>query len=246
MDSSLTRVSESLLSVNETSNLTASSLEENSGSTKLADLIEAEIVEEKQQELSEEEISSSKLPQSKQGLKNLNEYLAKAAEKLVAQNQIDGLFLTGLAIKPTTAILSAFTQDEKQLLDRQAMGTQIIARFQQIVPQAFTNEESSSFKWIDSVSKKQYRFSLEEGETSRKTGEKLPLKLIGVELSKEGEEKQKVFQASSNNARQWRIEQCDFTESQLKSLARAENPRRIETEKSPSVSKLQMKAELEY
>jgi hypothetical protein len=218
MDSSLTEVSESLCSVKETSKLTISSLEEDSKLTKSADLIQAEIVEEKPQELSEDAITSSKLPRSKQGLKNLNEYLAKAAEKLVTQNQIDGLFLTGLALKPTTAILSAFSENEKQPLDKQAMGTQIITRFQQIVPQAFTNEELSSFKWIDRASKKQYRFSLEGGERSQ-------LKLIGVELLKEGKEKQKVFQASSNNARQWRIEQCDFTESQLKSLARAENPR---------------------
>lgn len=235
MDRSFTEVSESLFSVKETSK-----------STKSVDLIHAEIVEEKQQELSEEAIISSKLSQSKQGLKNLNEYLAKVAEKLVAQNQIDGLFLTGLALKPTTGILSAFSEDEKQLLDKQAMGTQIIARFQQIVPQAFTNEEPLSFKWTDSESKKQYRFSLEGGEIDRETGEKSPLKLIGVELSKEGKEKQQVFQASSNNARQWRIEQCDFTESQLKSLARAENPKRIETEKSPLIPKLQMKAELEH
>jgi hypothetical protein len=246
MDSSLTEVSESLFSVKETSNLIISSSREDSELTKSADLIQAEIVEEKPQELSEDAITSSKLLQSKQGLKNLNEYLAKVAEKLVAQNQIDGLFLTGLTLKPTTAILSAFSQDEKQSLDKQAMGTQIIARFQQIVPQAFTNEEPSSFKWTDSTSKKQYRFYLEGGESDRETGEKSPLKLIGVELSKEGKEKQQVFQASSNNARQWKIEQCDFTESQLKSLARAENPKRIETEKSPLVPKLQMKAELEH
>lgn len=168
-------------------------------------------------------------PTAKEGLKKFNAQLANVADRLAASRELNGLFLLGLGGQLTSAGLSLVA---KETIDQQNAGTAIIRRFEQILPDRFKGDSQDSFVWSDPNTSKKYRFELSGGDAIQ-LGEKVentPRVLRGVELFSQGKEKN-VFLASTLDAKNWRIEQCDFSLGQIESLTKAR--RQVDSDRSP-------------
>lgn len=146
--------------------------------------------------------------------------LASFANQLVARNQLDGLWLTGLSL---SAIANLSRKRSEKPVDKQSTGEAIVRRFQQLLPERFEQlnrgeGDIQPFTWKDPNSGKRYRFEfgIEKGENDA-----VKIRLSGLELAKGN--RPSVFEASSwDGGRRWAIAQNEFTPEQLKSLILAE------------------------
>lgn len=158
------------------------------------------------------------------GLK-MNLGLARAAEKLAARNELDGLWLSGTALKTITTLAQSL--ETKEPIDKQAAVNAIIKRFEQVLPERFTELAAGGspkpFNWKDPSSNKLYRFEFEgAGSLDSST----PKRLLG--FSVDGASKTPVFSVSSLDSKRWLIEQCDFNDTQLRSLSLAQKLNNLE------------------
>lgn len=159
----------------------------------------------------------------KKGLSHLNKNLAQVAEKFANKPELNGLFITGLMANTLIQVGKPFLEKPlEQPLDKQAVGSALIKRLSDIVPDRFGGNSQEPFLWQDpELSGKTYQFEVEGGNLIQVEGKtQLTPKHLKAKEVNSGEQ---VFQASSLNNRNWHIEQCDFTASQLKGLIRAEN-----------------------
>jgi hypothetical protein len=172
-------------------------------------------------------------PLSMDGLKKFNKQLGYLADKLTAKGELNGLFLLGLGTQLASTGIHLLTREAK---DQQEAGMAIIKRFEQILPERIQGDSLEPFVWKQPNSEKTYRFELSGGEPSKEKGKigKTPKVLRGVELQKDGKEKE-VFLATKQDPDSqfpaWRIEQCDFSQKQIESLTLAR--RQIDIERSP-------------
>lgn len=150
----------------------------------------------------------------------MNLGLAREAEKLAARQELDGLWLTGNALKTVTTLAQLL--EKKDPIDKQAAGNAIIGRFEQVSPERFAalkaGDSPKPFNWRDPSSKKLYRFEFETAAADGST----PYRLQGLAI--DGSSKTPVFSALSHDAKHWSIEQCDLSQQQLRSLNQAQRP----------------------
>ena len=171
-------------------------------------------------------------PLSIEGLKKFNKQLGSLADKLTTKGELNGLFLLGLGTHLASTGINLLTREAK---DQQEAGMAIIKRFEQILPERIQGDSLEPFVWKQPNSEKTYRFELSGGEPSKEKGKigNTPKVLRGVELQKDGKEKE-VFLATKQDPdthfSDWRIEQCDFSRSQIEALLLAR--RQIDIERS--------------
>lgn len=160
----------------------------------------------------------------------MNLGLAREAEKLAARQELDGLWLTGNALKTVTTLAQLL--EKKDPIDKQAAGNAIIGRFEQLSPERFAalkaGDSPKPFNWRDPSSKKLYRFEFEAAAADNST----PHQLRGFVI--DGSSKTPVFSALSHDAKRWLIGQCDFSKQQLRSLSQAQRPAKELSAISPS------------
>jgi hypothetical protein len=172
--------------------------------------------------------SSENLNSSTSGLP-MNLDLAKAVQQLASSNELNGLWITGTALKPVAAAAKFLETEVKP--DIHAAGQAVIKRFEQVLPQQFeelkTGGSPKPFNWKDFHSGKLYLFEFEVATSSPEGKPITPATLRGFEES--GNELKPVFSAQlvDPKSNHWSIEQCDFTQVQLRSLSVADKPSRL-------------------
>lgn len=156
----------------------------------------------------------------------MNSEVANIANQLASRNEIDGLWLTGKALVAGTSLASTLQTDELQ--DIQSAGLSIIKRFQQVLPQQFSEfkdgKAPKGFAWKDPQSGKQYRFYFEADLTIPEGNVSTPASLKGFEKVSGDNSIHPMFVANLTDAKYncWSIEQCKFTTDQLRSLSVAD------------------------
>lgn len=159
----------------------------------------------------------------------INPALKVVAHQLASRHEIDGLLLTGLALKAGVALASTLQTEDKP--DIHTAGLAVIKRFQQVLPNEFVLLKSGAtpkpLTWKDPKSDKQYRFEFEQATTSPLGDVVTPIRLKGFEKN---DLTQPVFAATLIDAKydRWHIEQCDFTANQIFSLNKVSLPTRKE------------------
>lgn len=158
----------------------------------------------------------------------INPGLIRVAHQLASRNEIDGLLLTGVALKAGVTLASLLQSEENP--DKHTAGLAIIKRLGMVLPEEFADlkqgEIPKPFSWIDPKSLKQYNFKFEGCFANDSSQAVTPIKLRGFETQHGSNLMHSVFEATLVDSKynQWSIGQCDFTPSQVRDLSFAIKP----------------------
>lgn len=182
-------------------------------------------------------LESARLPAS--GIK-VNPNLAREAERLAGRDRLDSLWLSGVVLKSATNFVEAFehshASQKNAPIDKQAAGNALVNRFEQVLPERFAalraGDSPKPFNWRDPSNNNLYRFEFESGAADGSS----PHRLRGIAI--DGSSKVPAFCALSPDGRRWAIEQCDFSQQQLRCLSQAQRPTKALSAGSTPIAKV--------